>query len=100
MKAAVLILCLAALCVPAQARRHFAPTLSRPATVQPGFSPTAPYMNVSNIPNTTLNSSHGVRRGYGRRRVYWNRFSNGLAPASNGIPGYNKALPEKPLPGT
>ena len=99
MKAAVLILCLATLCVPAQARRHFAPTFSRPATVQPGFCPTAPSMNGSNITNTTLNSSYGVRRGHGRRRVYWNRFSNGLAPA-NGIPGYNKALPEKPLPGT
>lgn len=43
MKKIAVLLCLATLIVPAQARRRFAPGISRPATVTGGFSPSMPF---------------------------------------------------------
>ncbi|MFN8606278.1 MAG: hypothetical protein U0931_02015 [Vulcanimicrobiota bacterium] len=43
MRKIAVLLCLAILVVPAQARRRFSPGISRPATVSGGFSPTTPF---------------------------------------------------------
>jgi len=116
MRKLAVVLCLATLILPAQARRRFAPTLSHPATVQAGFSPTMPYgpsgviqpastgySSLGPVPNRTLNSGYGVRRGYGRRGYYRNYyssgFSSGSASTSRGIPGYDTPLPQRTLPG-
>ena len=116
MRKLAVALCLATLILPAQARRRFAPTLSHPATVQPGFSPTMPYgpngtiqpastgySSTGSVPNRTLNSGYGVRRGYGRRGYYRNYYSSGFSSgggaASHGIPGYDTPLPQRTLPG-
>lgn len=115
MRKLAVFLCLATMVAPALARRRFAPTISHPATVQPGFSPTMPYGPIATIqpastgyssygpvPNRTLNSSYGVRRGYGRRgyrrSYYFNGYSSG-GSSSSGIPGYDTPLPQKTLPG-
>lgn len=86
--------------LPAEARRR-PRSVSQPATVHPstvispastGFSPTLPFHDVNKV---TLNTPR-IRRGYGYYRRY--RYAQGHA-TGGGIPGYEKSLPDRPLPG-
>lgn len=105
MRKLAVALCLLSLLAPAHARRRFAtlgghgPSLQPAGTIQPastGFSFTGP------VPNRTLNSGYGVRRGYGRRGYYRGYSANGYSnggPLNGGIPGYDTPLPQRTLPG-
>ncbi|MBN9415708.1 MAG: hypothetical protein J0I12_09750 [Candidatus Eremiobacteraeota bacterium] len=104
MRKLAVALCLLSLLAPAHARRRYAflgghgPSLQPAGTIQPastGFSFTGP------VPNRTLNSGYGVRRGYGRR-YYRGYYANGYSSGNSlngGIPGYDTPLPQRTLPG-
>lgn len=136
MRSVVIVLSLSLMCLPVQARPRklpggssatvsggFSPTMPfgpsasiAPATT--GFSPTCPYgpsyippastgfSTTAPVPNINLNSSYGVRRGYGYgyRHGYYNGFYNSGYTRSGsfnggGIPGYDQSLPQRTVPG-